>query len=536
VSRTIHAVQREVAEWSFTSAKNYADPFNEVELDVAFTGPGGVWRVPAFWAGGNEWRARFAPPEPGKYSYKTICSDTANPGLHGQEGAVEAAACRGDSPLLAHGAVQVAGDRRHLEHADGTPFLWLGDTWWMGLCERLRWPEDFQLLAADRAAKGFNVIQIVAGLYPDMPAFDPRGANEAGFPWEKDFSRVRPAYFDLADLRIAWLVRSGLVPCVVGCWGYFLNWMGLAKIKQHWRYLVARWGAYPVVWCLAGEGAMPYYLSKTREKDVADLRTGWTELGHYVRQVDPYHRLVTIHPTDRARDQVTDDSVLDFDMLQTGHGGRDSIPNTVAQVVQERERKPTMPVLVGEVNYEGLMLGNFPEIMRLAFWGSMLSGAAGHTYGANGLWQVNTRAKPYGPSPHGATWGDQPWEDAYRLPGSAHLGLAKRLLARYPWWKFEPHQEWIDPAAGKDDYFAPYAAGIPGQVRVIYLYRPRFPWDATCPTVKKIEPGVRYRAFYFDPRTGREHPLGTVEPGPEGTWPVPIQPVLEDWVLVLEKA
>ena len=65
-------------------------------------------------------------------------------------------------------------------------------------------------------------MQIVAGLYPDMPAFDPRGENEAGLPWEKDYATIRPAYFDMADLRIAHLVDNGIAPCIVGCWGYFL--------------------------------------------------------------------------------------------------------------------------------------------------------------------------------------------------------------------------------------------------------------------------------------------------------------------------
>ena len=41
---------------------------------------------------------------------------------------------------------------------------------------------NFKQLAADRKAKGFNVIQIVAGLYPDMLPFDPRGANEGAIP------------------------------------------------------------------------------------------------------------------------------------------------------------------------------------------------------------------------------------------------------------------------------------------------------------------------------------------------------------------
>ena len=50
----------------------------------------------------------------------------------------------------------------------------------------------FSALTADRVSKGFTVVQIIAGLYPDMPAFDPRGANEAGFPWEADYARITP--------------------------------------------------------------------------------------------------------------------------------------------------------------------------------------------------------------------------------------------------------------------------------------------------------------------------------------------------------
>ena len=48
------------------------------------------------------------------------------------------------------------------------------------------------------------------------------------------------------------------------------------------------------------------------------------------------------------------------------------------------------------------------------------------------------------------------------------LGLGKRLLERFPWWRFEPHPEWVEPHWNKDNYFQPYAAGIPGEVRVMF--------------------------------------------------------------------
>ena len=102
----------------------------------------------------------------------------------------------------------------------------------MGLCNRLAWPDDFQKLAADRKEKGFTVIQIVAGLYPDMHPFDPRGANEAGYPWETNYTSIRPEYFDAADQRLRYLIDEGFTPCIVGAWGYFIPWMGVDKVES----------------------------------------------------------------------------------------------------------------------------------------------------------------------------------------------------------------------------------------------------------------------------------------------------------------
>src|SRR6218665_2207593 len=48
----------------------------------------------------------------------------------------------------------------------GTPFLWLGDTWWHGLGDRVT-DGEFSELARHRAAQGFNAVQIVAGLNVD---------------------------------------------------------------------------------------------------------------------------------------------------------------------------------------------------------------------------------------------------------------------------------------------------------------------------------------------------------------------------------
>jgi hypothetical protein len=190
-----------VKEWTFTSTtKAYADPFNEVQLDMRVTAPDGAQlRVPAFWAGEQTWRVRYSSPQVGTHHWRLECSDRENKNLHGVEGTLELQPYSGENALYRRGFVKVAEDKRHLVYNNGRPFFWLGDTWWMGLCDRLKFPDDVKKLAADRKTKGFNVIQIVAGLYPDMHPFDPRGANEGGFPWEKEYARINPAYFDAAD-------------------------------------------------------------------------------------------------------------------------------------------------------------------------------------------------------------------------------------------------------------------------------------------------------------------------------------------------
>jgi hypothetical protein len=532
-----YVMQNCVTEWAYTSGKAYGDPFNDVLLDVVFSDPNGEEHiVPAFWAGDQTWRVRYSSPITGTHQYRTVCSDTANSDLHGQTGSLEVGPYQGKNPLMAHGPLRMTSGRRHLEHADGTPFFWLGDTWWMGFTTRLPWPDGFRELTADRVAKGFTLVQIVAGLYPDMAPFDERGANEAGFPWEKDLSRINPAYFDMADLKIAHLVNAGLTPCIVGSWGYFMEYAGVDMLKKHWRNLIARWGAYPVIWCIAGEALMLYYVGERgtteREEAIKRVRAGWTEVTRAVRSGDPFRRPITIHPTQFGHEQIDDPTLLDVDMLQTGHGGYRSNGPTIDRVTEALAHTPELPVVVGEVNYEGIIEGSREEVQRFCFWASMLTGAGGHTYGANGLWQVNTREKPYGKSPHGTAWGNIPWNDAYRLPGSCQLGLAKGLLARYPWQQFESHPEWVEPHQTPADRISSYAAGIPGQVRVIY-----FPPELAGAkrTLKGLEAGLTYHAFLWDPKSGEQEDLGMVSGDTAGDYVVPRAPVFQDWVLVLER-
>ncbi len=484
----------EVAQWevfqtSFQSAKRYPNSFTDVEVSVAFRQGGKRWVMPAFWEGGGKWTVRFAPPAEGEYRYRVECSDPANTDLGGKEGTLRVGKYGGGNPLLKHGFLRVCADRRHFEHADGTPFFWLGDTWWKGLAKRLTW-EGFQELTADRKAKGFSVVQIVCGRYPDEAGFLPRWENEGGKPYTtKDFTGINPSYFDYADRRIKHLVDAGIVPAIVGGWGRpDCNSLeaGVVNIKRHWRNLVARYGAYPTLWIIGGESAGPQ----------------WTEIARYVQQIDPYGRPASIHPGDSGRGSVTDESVINFDMLQTGHGDWDAARGAIPKLKAAYDRMPAMPALIGEYCYEGHMQTAFQDVQRYVFWGSMLSGAAGLTYGAAGIWHSGVEGDP-GINP---IYDWTTWKEGMSFAGSTQLGLGRKLLEQYPWARFKPHPEWAEPGC--------FAAGIPGQVR--FLYQPRrgvYNWTGT--VVKHLERGVPYHAFYFNPVNAKRYDQGTfVSAGP----------------------
>jgi hypothetical protein len=446
--KTLRTEANVPVEITFSASQAHADPFNEVTFDVTFKAPSGtLQKVPGFWAGGDKWKVRYAAALPGTYQYRTECNDRSESGLNDLQGSVEVTLFRGGNLLFQHGPIRVAQDKRHMEHADGTPFFWLGDTWWMGLCNRLRWPEDFQQLAADRKAKGFTVVQIVAGLYPDMFPFDPRGANEAGYPWQTNYSSIRPEYFNAADQRLRYLVDQGLTPCIVGAWGYFMPWMGVEKMERHWRYLIARYGAWPVVWCAAGEANLPWYLAKGFPYDDRKQVHDWTEVMRFIRATDPFHRPLTIHPTGigrlSARNATEDTGLLDFDMLQTPHGRREAVAPTVRTMRESYPDTPVMPVINGEASYEMLMDSIPAQWPRAMFWLCMVNGAAGHTYGANGIWQVNRRGQPHGASPNGTGngYGVISWDEAMRLPGSEQVAYGKKFFESLPWTELKPMPE-----------------------------------------------------------------------------------------------
>jgi len=527
----INSQANRVAEISFQAEKSRSNPFLEIKLDVVFTDPLGTQKtVPAFWAGGDRWKVRYASSILGTHHYRTQCSDTGDDGLHGVEGRIEIKPYYGENSLYRHGPIQVASDSRHFEHADGKPFFWLGDTWWKNLCKRMTW-DGFKELSADRKKKGFSVIQIVCGPYPDEGPFEQMWENEGGMQYHtKDFKVINPEYWNYADRRLQHLVDAEFVPAIVGAWGRAdcdaMKNVGVDGLKRHWRYLIARYGAYPVVWILAGE------LHNDSKWGVGP----WAEVGRYVGAIDPYQRPITIHSGGGRRGEKGDNVLISYDMVGGSHDQAVAISSAISNFTSTYSKEPAMPVLVGEAVYEGHMQTGFPYVQRHLFWMYMLSGAAGHTYGAAGVWHASVEGNPGCAS--NAFGGRKvydwtTWREGMNYPGSTQLGIGKKLLKKYNWSQFEPHPEWVEDGS--------FAAGIPGEVRFIYLPR-RNIYNWTGPEVKNLDPSVDWHVYYFDPGTGRIFDQGTIKAKAKGaktsSEPVTFKmdiPSPQDWVLVLER-
>lgn len=568
--------QYEVAEISLASAAAEGD---STAVDVVFTDPVGCRRrIPAFIAGG-EWRVRYSSELLGAHRYR--CCGSGGRLMSGSHGVLEVIACRASGGLLSHGPLRVSTDQRHLEHIDGTPFLWLGDTWWHGFVERLSY-EEFRDLAARRAGQGFSVVQIVAGLYPEMEPFAPEGRSNSGWVWHEGFSAPNLAWFDEADERIRILVKEGLVPCIVGSWASYFMHMDTAQMRRHWREMISRWGAYPVVWCLAGEPPGRWMdsemlrdivkvhmedwsdvnrsrpLAKILEneasvlnpddveelaisemkQDVCELLKRLNEVARSVRDLDPFARPITIHSAHGVDPWLAleDEGVVDFWLQQTGHAPRDIVAKSVRSMSGTIGHTPTKPAINGEVCYEGLAGLYWHDTQRFLFWSHLLSGAAGHTYGAHGVWAFNTPEFP------GFRSGRAPyWKDATEFLGAAHVGIGRKILSELPWYEFRPHPEWVFPHSHPKDPYLSYAAGIEGGVRIIYFPSPVLGaqlFDSVKIRLQKLG-DCRWRAHPIDPRTGDREQEFLINPESDGTADVrrgPIDaplPSLEDWLLLL---
>ena len=532
----------EVAVWSvfetaFESETACENPFWDVDVRVRFTGPEGqVKEIDAFWdgrtgegtgTGPSRWGVRFSPDAVGRWQWETICSDGANSALDGRRGEFTCVPYAGENPLYRYGPVRLSEDRRFLTWANGSPFFWLADTAWNGV---LRSNEaDWQRYLTARSNQGFSVVQFVSTQW--------RGAMEA-LGDERAFEgtdriTIFPDFFRSREARIAAINEAGLVAAPVILWAVWDSDPGWALAEADAirlaRYIVARWGAYQVVWFLGGDGN---YLGERAER--------WRTIGRalFGKPVEERDRLVTMHPGGQTwvGDLFRQEPWYDFIGYQSGHGSSDEHLRWLVEgpPAQKWDGDPVLPVVNLEPNYEG-----FPsyhtdrgftdyEVRRAAYWSLLLSPPAGISYGTNPIW-VWPEA-PEVPDGHASIGLVEPWDKGLLLPGIHSMTILRAFFEVTPWWSLRPAPVMLAEQPGTDDptSFIAAAKTQDGTQGVLYL-----PKGGTIPLKLESLP-LSSVIRWFDPRLGRWTDTHVLSKEANGGGTVQVTaPDEQDWLLVI---
>lgn len=424
----------------------------------------------------------------------------------------------------------VSANQRYLLK-DGKPFFWLGDTAWE-LFHRLNRDEADQYLRR-RAEQGFTVIQAV--VLAELDGL--RAPNAYGHLPLRDGDPAQPNedYFRHVDHIIDQAARYGLSIALLPTWGdklYRDRWGKGPEIfnpKNAFDY--GRWigqryrGKTNIIWVLGGDrnprhdGDLQVWRSMAR----GILAGAGTGDGKAPRPV------ITFHPQPSAMGSATwfaGDDWISFHMFQTGHCRDLPVYDLIRKVY---ELQPTRPVMDGEPIYEDhpvcfnardLGTSSAYDVRKAAYL-ALFAGAHGHTYGCHDIWQFHRKGEEGINGPH------HPWEEALELPGANQVRWVRQLLESFPLLERVPDQglliepdlpapERVQATRGREYALVYSAAGRPFTVKLDRLG------------------GRSSRAGWYDPRTGKQQSIGTVQHQGTHTFRPPGQGYGQDWVLVLD--
>jgi hypothetical protein len=248
-----------------------------------------------------------------------------------------------------------------------------------------------------------------------------------------------------------------------------------------------------------------------------------------LKQGDLGRHLITFHPIGQYSSAIWfhDAPWLDFNMVQTGHTlDRDNYTSVLA----EYQRTPVKPVIDAEPGYENIPHAfdtSNPRLhalhaRRFCYW-ALFSGAFGHTYGCNDIWQM------WAPGRTPIIGAQLPWYEAIDLPGASHMGHARRLIEAGPFFDRMPDSSLVEPPnVTGPDYIA--ACRSPdASYALVY-----FPSGRPASIRTFLLKGPRLRAQWFDPRTAEYQDLPHVEVAPWKSSLFQPPAASKDWVLVLK--
>ena len=444
----------EKQEITLTASHSYNNAYTEVVVWIDLNGPGFNKRVYGFWDGGKTFNVRIAATQPGRWSWKSG-SNPEDPGLSGKTGSFDAVAWteseKNENPLR-RGFVRSTANHHALEHADGTPFLAIGDTWYSLGTNRFRWYDDdsarpmgpnagFKDYVRYRKVQGYNWLNVIAAfpnwMTDDKPwhlmmddsakttirsawlefgtgsakNMDNEGGRPFFFPGKvpgyankfPNVDSINPEYFKYLDRKIDYLNANGFVPFIevsrrdAGlCWFKYYGWP--ESYARFVEYIFARYQANNVV-------LSPIHF------DIIDETVSPSDYTNAIRFVErkyglpPFGTLLSANANPSTLENWGDNSWVTLHQI-----GNMREHNNYWYLTEIFMLKDPKPALNGEPYYAGLNDPRGPgginythgakggtelddAYVRSGIYGSFLSGGlAGHVYGAEGIWGADIEA------------------------------------------------------------------------------------------------------------------------------------------------
>jgi hypothetical protein len=415
----------------------------------------------------------------------------------------------------------VSSNGRYLLDQDGNPYMIVGDSP-QSLIVNLTEAEANDYFA-DREAHGFNAawLQILCNNYT--------GGQDSGntydgippFTTQGDFATPNPAYFDRVADMLTLAENHGITafldPADTGGWLGDIESNGQTADFNYGVYLGDRFKNFPnIVWLNGND--FQSWMNSTDDADVSAIAEG-------IASVDP-SQLQTVelnYDASSSLDDATWAPIIKLNLAYT------YFP-TYAEVLHAYNQSPTIPVFMGEANYEfenntGADPSS-PYVLRLQEYWTMTSGATGQLYGNHYTWD------------DGTDWTDE--EAHLDTVGVQQLQYMEALFDSLPWQNLVPDQSHKFVTAGYGTFsttgaleannYVTAAIDPSGTTGVAYL-----PQQSTI-TVNMAAMSGTVTAKWYDPTTGVYTTIGTFantgskqfsSPGThsDGT---------DDWVLLLQ--
>ena len=405
-----------------------------------------------------------------------------------------------------NGKLKVSENHRYLQHDNGTPFFWLGDTGWL-LPERLN-RDEAEFYLTECSKRGYNVVQVQT--IDKVPSLNYYGQSSMpdGFNFKNINKKDLYGYWDHMDFIIKAAERKGIYIGMDCIWGGLVK-DGLLSVKEaeaYGKFLGERYKNSPnIIWFIGGD------IRGDVKPEV------WEALATSIKSVDKNH-LMTYHPRGRTCSSTwfNNASWLDFNMFQSGHrryGQRKGDGDyTIAENTEEDNWRyaeqalslaTVKPVIDGEPSYEDIPQGlheanetrwTANDVRRYAYW-SVFAGSFGHTYGHNSIMQF------YKPGVNASFFPSRYWYDCLQDPGYNQMKYLKTLMLAFPFLERVADQSII---AGQNGERYDRAVATRGtDYLLVYNYTAR-PMQID---LSKIS-GAKKNCWWFNPKNGELQFIG----------------------------